>query len=101
MLKNFKLHTKLGVGFGLLTLIALIIGVVALYNNRVLAGNIYEIGGVRMPSLYGLQLINEAQTAIESREFALLYRQSTPEQVKEGFARTEQALTRVKKGWDI
>ncbi len=99
MLENQNIGTKLTIGFGIITLIAVAIGVVAVINTRALAGAIREIGENRLPSVQALKTIANAQTTIDSAENALLYHKSTPDQIKATMKRFDDAHRVVESAW--
>ena len=101
MFKNQKLGTKLTIGFGLITAIAVGIGTVALFNTHALALSINELSGNRLPSIQSLKSIAQGQTIIDSAENALLYSKNTPDLVKSAFDRFALADEIIKKNWKI
>ena len=44
MLKNMKLGTKIGLGFGVLIAIAMMLGGLAVYNMKSVGGGVHQIG---------------------------------------------------------
>ncbi len=58
MNKTMKLGTKLMLGFGVVALITLIVGIVGYYGAIKGEGSVQEIGGVRLPSVDSLQIIH-------------------------------------------
>ena len=70
--QNVKLQTKLMGAFLLTASVTLVLGVLGYYNVKRLGAALYEVGAVRLPSIQGLNLMNEAQTAIDGAENALL-----------------------------
>ena len=100
MLHNLTIRTKLGLGFGLLVAVTLVVGAVAVMSNRQLTGSIEEIGVVRMPSIQGLLVMSQAQTATDSAENALLCVTLSPEMASAAFDRMTAAMVRAQVGWD-
>ncbi len=56
--KQMKLGTKLMLGFGVVALITLVLGIVGYYGAIKGEGSVQEIGGVRLPSVDSLQIIH-------------------------------------------
>ncbi|MFO7910719.1 MAG: MCP four helix bundle domain-containing protein [Desulfotignum sp.] len=56
--KQMKLGTKLMLGFGVVAVITLILGIVGYYGAIKGEGSVQEIGGVRLPSVDSLQVIH-------------------------------------------
>ncbi len=62
------------------------------------ASALYEVGEVRLPSILGLEIINEAQTAIQRAERTSMLQLDAKE--SEGqLERLRDAWSRVDKGW--
>jgi methyl-accepting chemotaxis protein len=96
-----KIKAKLVSAFLATAAISLIIGVIGFLSVQKLGGNLTEIGAVRLPSIIGLQLINEAQTAIDGSENALLTEELEGQARQDVYARIADAWKRVDKGWKI
>lgn len=101
MLKDITLRTKLFGGFGLVAAIAMIIGLMAVYNISQLSTCIDEIAVVRLPSLQALLVISEAQTAIHSSENALLETTISQTARDTEYKRINKAWQRAEKAWNI
>ena len=69
---NIKLSTKLIGGFCITALITLIVGFMGWRGVSHTADALKEVSTNRLPSIIGLNLINEAQTAIQRAERSLL-----------------------------
>ena len=95
-----KLSVKLIGSFLIVAAIATIIGVTGFWGMREAQEAQDEVAAVRLPSVYGLQVVNEAQTAIQRYERVLVY-EKDPEIVKRQFSQLEEAWTRVQRGWKI
>ncbi len=67
-MNNQKLSTKLIVAFLICSAITLLIGVAGIYGVVRLQSQIHEVGVVRVPSLIGLGMINEAISSLDSME---------------------------------
>ncbi len=72
MFKNMALSTKMILGYMVVALVALIIGLVGFVSISSMQTGIEGIGGVCLPSVESLGVINEAQTAVDGAENALL-----------------------------
>jgi len=64
MLHNVKLGTKLLLGFGVVAMITLVLGIVGYYGAIKGDESVTEIGGVRLPSIDSMLTMSEAQTAL-------------------------------------
>jgi len=71
-MKNLKLSVKLMGGFLFVSLITVIIGFAGWLGLRSVSHDLQEVGEVRLPSILGLEMINEAQTAVAKAERSLL-----------------------------
>ena len=96
-----KLSTKLIGGFVAVALLTLVVGSIGYWGVSRLGGHLQEVGVVRLPSIQGLDLINEAQTAIKAAERTLLLPSLAPAMLVEQQARLKAAWERVDKGWKI
>jgi methyl-accepting chemotaxis protein len=72
MLKNLRIGTKLVASFLAVAAIALLIGVVGYRATGDLGEHLAEVADVRLPSVLGLEIMNEAQTAIQRAERTML-----------------------------
>jgi len=88
-------------GFGTMLTIIVILGLVGYYGLVKNDQAIEEIGGVRLPSIEGLLMISEAQTAIESAENALLFTGLDAKTRSNQYQRIDQAKQRVDRGWKM
>ncbi|SCK29371.1 methyl-accepting chemotaxis protein [Vogesella sp. LIG4] len=104
MLAKLSIKAKIGALLFVAILALLIVVLISfrgMQNNREM---IYEIGGNRMPSVQGLQMMNEAQTAIRSASRAINALAAYPDQLgdlDQQLERKKQAWERVDKGWKI
>jgi methyl-accepting chemotaxis protein len=96
-----KIKTKLVGAFLATASISLIIGVIGFLSVQKLGDSLTEVGAVRLPSIIGLQLINEAQTAIDGSENALLTEELEGQDRQEVYKRIADAWKRVDTGWKI
>ena len=72
-MKNMKLSTKLIGGFVIVAVIASIIGGVGFWSMNAAKTAQDEAASVFLPSIHGLEIMNEAQTAILQAERTLCY----------------------------
>lgn len=104
MLSNLSIKAKIGALLGVAIIALLVVVLISfkgLQNNQQM---IHEVGVVRMPSVQGLQIINEAQTAIRSVDRAIEARAAYPEevsQVADFLEQKKEAWSRVENGWGI
>ena len=101
MLESMKLGTKLILAFFIITVITLGVGITGYTGVSIIMKSLYEIGVVRLPSVQGLFIISEAQTAIDSAENALLAKNLDSAGRKEAYERFDAAKKRADEGWKI
>ena len=99
----FRLSTKwiTILGLVLLAVTIAVTGILGLWGAGRLAGNVDEIGAVRLPSIKSLMVMSEAQTAIESAERSLLNKDLDPASREQQRERIESAWTRIDTNWSI
>ncbi len=100
-MNKLSLQLKLFAGFLLMAALMAVVSVIGYRGVALMSGHLTEVGAVRLPSLVGLAQINEAQTAIDGAENALLCRVLTEAQRQDAFKRIGDAWGRVKQGWDL
>jgi PAS domain S-box-containing protein len=96
-----KLQTKLAGMFGVVALITLGISLLGYWQVKRLGNALYEIGVVRLPSLDGLSMINEARTALEASERTLLIPGIDEETLQGELRRERAAWSRAEVGWNL
>ncbi|WP_027357840.1 methyl-accepting chemotaxis protein [Desulforegula conservatrix] len=99
--QDLKIGKKLAGGFMLVSLIAIIIGIVGFIGSVKLEDQLDEVGVVRLPSILGLEIINEAQTAVKSAERTLLIPGADKDRVELQYKNIKDAFDRADKGWKI
>ncbi len=99
-MKNMGIKTKLIGGFSLVALITLVVGIVGWIGVSGTDTALREVAMVRLPSIEGLEIMNEAQTAISRYERILVY-EKNPEHVARNIAGLSEAWKRAEKGWKI
>jgi methyl-accepting chemotaxis protein len=98
---NVKLRTKLFLGFGSISIIALAIGITGYLSIKVVVRDVGEVGNVRLPSIESLLIISEAQTGLEAYENALLSTTQTLAERNKQYLRMDSAKKRVDEAWRI
>lgn len=104
MLSNLSIKAKIGALLGVAIVALLVVVLISfkgLQNNQHM---LHEVGEVRMPSVQGLQMINEAQTAIRSYDRAIDARAPYPDEVQDiqkYLGEKKEVWARVEKGWGI
>ncbi len=81
--------------------IALVLGILGYYGAVSNAKSVEEIGVVRLPSVQGLLVMSEAQTAIDAAENALLCTKLSAEQRRDAYQRFTDAKKHADDGWKI
>jgi methyl-accepting chemotaxis protein len=71
-MKDMKLSVKLVGGFTIVAAIVLVVGFVGLNGTSKLASAMADITDNQLPSVLSLEIVNEAQTAVDSAENSLL-----------------------------
>ena len=102
--RNMKVKTKLLV----LTIITVIgISLVGLIGNKGIDScsvALKEVSVVRLPSVLGLQIVSEGQTAIEANTFSILMFENNylaQDKFKEILKENEKIWQRIEKGWKL
>ena len=91
MLKNLSMRGKLMAGFISVAIISAVIGGIGYRGMMSINNALTEVGTVRLPSLVGLGIMNQAQTAIQRAERTCLLQLDQKEY--------EHQLDRLKEGW--
>ena len=99
--RNIKIGRKLLIGFASILLVAMVIGYIGYVGMHSIERQQDEISGVRLPSVHSLSIIDEAQTAVEASENALLASNITPELIKMAYERIDSAKLRADKAWKV
>ncbi len=103
MFSGFKLTTKLIGGFLVMGLMLLVGGLVGSFGISQMSNNLRSFSDIRLPGIYGLKIIGEAQQKIAEVEQTLL----TPEVMgnetvkSQLFKNLEEAWSQAEKGWKI
>jgi len=96
-----KLKSKLMAGFMACNSILLIVGIVGYYGVAKVDHHLDEIADNRLPSIYNLEIINEAQTAVKAANRTLMIPSITDELAKRQHKDIKDAFERVDKAWKI
>jgi methyl-accepting chemotaxis protein len=102
-MNHMKLSVKLIGAFAVVAVITLIVGAIGFWGVAQTDKALTEVAEVRLPSIAALDIINEAQTAIESNQRTILI----PELYKDGteierfHLKNTEIWARVDKAWKI
>ncbi|MBI5593625.1 MAG: MCP four helix bundle domain-containing protein [Deltaproteobacteria bacterium] len=99
-MKSMKLSIKLIGGFVIVAVIAALIGGVGFWSLNVAKTAQDNAASVFLPSIYGLGIMNEAQTAISLAERVLCYEKDA-DIIKRQYVNLDDAWKRVDEGWKI
>lgn len=100
MFRNLGVQGKLVAAFLVASVITLVVGVTGFVGANRLGAALGEISGNRLPSIQGLGVINEAQTAVQRGERSVLLARNK-EQVDRQQKRLAEAWADAEKGWKI
>ncbi len=100
-MKNIRLGVKLIGAFISVAAIAFVIGIVGLFAVNSTLKSVMEIGKVRLPSVRTLLIINEAQTAVDGIENALLSRDIDLKTRQQKYTALSEAWKRADTAWKI
>src|ERR1051326_2594575 len=96
-----KLQTKLIGAFSLLAIITLAVSIIGYLEAKNLASALYEVGVVRLPSLQGLDMIEDAMTGIKASEQTLLVSGIDEATLAKQLELQKQAWDLAEKGWNL
>ena len=99
-LKNLTIKKKLLGSFGILVLVSLALGGIALVEGKMSKSALTEIADVRLPSIEGLVEMNEGRLTIDIAEEALGSNLTDAEGRKEFHAQMEEAIGVIKSACD-
>ncbi len=98
-----KIGTRLALGFGAMAVIALLLGLIAVFGIYTLAVNMEIIGGNRIPALQALAALNRERMAIRAQTLGV-FAHETQVEAQEGFRRIQeerrQSWQRVDRAWE-
>ena len=96
-----KLQNKLIGSFLVSAGITLVLGIIGYYGIHSLGSSLYEVGGVRLPSIQGVDLMNEAQTAIDGAENALLCMDIDAQTRQDTYKKIADKWAQAERGWKL
>jgi methyl-accepting chemotaxis protein len=100
MLKNVAIGTKLLGSYLVVSAIALVIGIVGYVMSGQIGDHLKEVADNRLPSVLGLEMINEAQTALARSERTLLL-PLDDQMIARQQRRMREAWANADRGWKI
>ncbi|MCX7142824.1 MAG: MCP four helix bundle domain-containing protein, partial [Proteobacteria bacterium] len=103
-MNNLSLKGKLSLLVGLAIVALLCVAGMGLYGMNTGTNAVHEIGENRLPSVEGLQIINEGQTAVRSNNLSTaIYENDYQAQAKFGevLAKRKETWARIDKGWKV
>jgi methyl-accepting chemotaxis protein len=100
MIKNLAIGTKLVAAFLIVAAIALGIGIVGYRATGDLGEHLKEVADVRLPSVLGLEIMNEAQTAVQRAERTLLLNVDAATRTAQR-AQLQESWASADRGWKI
>ena len=103
MIRGIKLTTKLIGGFMVMGMLLLIGGLAGSYGISQMGNNLRTFSEIRLPGIYGLKIIGEAQQTIAGLEQALLTPDFLGNETEKALLlnNLEEAWNRTEKGWKI
>jgi len=101
MFKNMKLGAKVGLGFGIVVFIAVILGIAGYYSTSVNFKSINELGAIRLPSVQNLLVIQQGALDIKCTQRTLLNYDLDKATRKRQYDLFNQARDYYTKAWDI
>ncbi len=102
-MKNLRIGVKLIGGFVMTALLASVIGVVGVLGLESTDDALEEVAKVRLPSIHGLEIMSEAQTAVRLAARSLLLPETLaePKLVERQLGRMRSAWANAERGWKI
>ncbi|KJS01733.1 MAG: hypothetical protein VR65_08290 [Desulfobulbaceae bacterium BRH_c16a] len=97
---NLQLKNKLFLSFFIVLMFTLAAGFAGYKGMKEIDAALMEVADVRLPSILGLEYVNEAQTAIQGAERTMLFNLE-PKELKRQEERLKHAWERVEKGRKI
>ncbi len=96
-IKNLSIGRRLGIGFGIVALITLLLGIIAFSGTVALSNSLEVIGGNRVPALQALAVLNRQRMAIRAYTLDVLAHENQPEIMELLRQVQEERLTTFKK----
>jgi methyl-accepting chemotaxis protein len=102
MFKKLTIRAKLLSGFTIVALIAAVVGVIGYWGTQQIVKGTNEIAEIRLPSILGLEMMNEAKTAVLLGERELFLKSlQDAEKHQAQYKYIEDAWKRAEEGWKI
>ncbi len=101
MLQKVKLGSIVGVALGILVVLVIAMGTVSYFSFQNVEKSVNVVTKEVMPSLDALNVINEAQTAIDGQENALMSRRVTGDNRKASHQKIADKWKEIDKHWKI
>lgn len=101
MFKKMKLSTKIIAGYLLIALVSAVIGLVSWNSLNTASKSIEEIGLVYLPSIQGMWIANEAQTAIKAVQNEAWFKDITTAEIEGYDKEMEEIFVRLESGLAI
>jgi methyl-accepting chemotaxis protein len=98
---KLRMRTKLIMGFVIVSLIGLVIGLIGYLGIRNVNEDMQEIAENRLPSIYSLEIINEAQTSVKAAQRTLLIEGLPDERIDSNQKEIADAFSRAEKAWKV
>ena len=100
--KNFKIGTKLAIAFTVLTVLAIVIGVVAYNSMETMKTSQQHIAKVIIPGIEALENIQYAQAKLKTQELGLINRRMTDKTLRESFyVKEKEAWDSAEESWAV
>ena len=100
---TLKIGTRLALGFGAMAVIALLLGLLAVFGIYTLSADLENIGSNRIPASQALAALNRERMAIRAQTQAV-FAHETQAEAREGFRRIQeerrQSWQRVDRAWE-
>ena len=96
-----KIQTKLVGAFLISAAITAALGIIGYRSVQSLGQSLWEIGSNRLPSIQGLDMMNEAQTAIDGAENALLNEEIAVKEREDLYKKVTDKWAQAESGWRI
>ena len=99
--KNFKIRTKLLLGFGVVIIITIALGLTAFLSMQTINKSLVEISQKRVPGIISIQTINLTISAIKSSERTLLIENYPDPKLREGeYKHQEKDWKQLELAWN-
>ena len=99
--KNLSMKSKLVVGFAIVSVIGIVIGVIGLFALHNVNTQLNEVAKNRLPSIYSLEIMNEAQTAVKAAQRTMVLPGLSDERIDANQKDIKDAFDRAAKAWKV